>query len=99
MRTGLVSTEEYPYRSITGQSFKCDKETISKAKKVYKISGFKKLPSGNCQAIQSELVKKHAVAAMINHGDLSNYLNGTFTDCKRFGWDHAVTIVGQTEKN
>lgn len=67
---GLVSTEEYPYRSITGSSFKCDQKTIEKNQK-YKISGFRKLPPGNCQAIQAELVKGNVVAAMINAGKLS----------------------------
>ena len=51
---------------------------------MYKISGFKKLPSGNCQAIQRELVKGNVVAAMINAGGLSDYSSGVFTDCKRF---------------
>lgn len=36
---------------------------------------------------------------MINAGDLSSYTDGTFTECNRYGWNHAVTIVGQTEKN
>lgn len=59
---GLVSTDEYPYRSISGESYKCDKETIDKNTK-YRISGFKMLPPGNCQAIQSEIVKGNVVAA------------------------------------
>ena len=95
---GLVSTDEYPYRSITGTSFKCDQEVINRAK-TYKISGFTVLPTGNCQAIQSELVKGNIVASMIYAGDLNKYTGGTFTDCKRFGLNHAITIVGQPEKN
>lgn len=94
-KRGLVSTENYPYRSITGQSYKCDKDAIGNAR-TYKISGFRILPTGNCQAIQSELVKGNVVAAMINAGDLSKYTGGVFTDCKRFGLNHAITIVGQT---
>ena len=83
-KQGLVSTEEYPYRSIIGNSFKCDQQIISKSKKSYKISGFRNLPMGNCQAIQSQLVKGNVVSAMINAGDLSAYTSGVFTDCKRF---------------
>lgn len=57
------------------------------------------MPSGNCQAIQAELIKGNVVAAMINAGELPKYVDGTFTDCKRTGFNHAITIVGQTEKN
>lgn len=90
-----MNTIEYPYRSITGASFKCDNRTITDNKK-YKISGFRKLPPGNCKAIQAELVKGNVVAAMINAGELSKYVDGTFTDCRRSGLNHAITIVGQT---
>jgi C1A family cysteine protease len=45
------------------------------------------------------VANKNAVAAMINAGDLSSYVesDGTFTDCKRFELNHAITIVGKTE--
>lgn len=33
---------------------------------------------------------------MINAGSLSSYTGGTFKDCKRSGYNHAITIVGQT---
>jgi aminopeptidase C len=35
---------------------------------------------------------------MINIGELSSYIDGTFTDCRRNDLNHAVTIVGLTEK-
>ncbi len=51
---GLVETEQYPYRSITGVSYKCDRDIIdNKDIKKYKISGFKILPTGSCQSIQA----------------------------------------------
>lgn len=62
---------------------------------MYKISGFKKLPSGNCQAIQRELVKGNVVAAMINAGGLSDYSSGVFTDCKDF---NIITLLQLSDK-
>ena len=100
---GLVSSENYPYRSISGKSFQCQKSIVdSPDVKKYKISGFQVLPKGNCTAIQEKIVDGYAVAAMINAENMAAAKFGeedVFTDCKRSGLNHAITIAGQTEKN
>ena len=100
---GLVSSEDYPYRSFSGKSYKCDKEIIDNPKLTnYKISGFYLLSKGNCTAIQEKLQEGKTVATMINAENINNAGfedKDVFTDCKRNGLNHAVTIVGQTEEN
>ena len=102
MRVGLVEQEAYPYRSKTGHSYACRKDIVEDDRvKKYKIEGFRMLPTGSCQAIQVELSKGHTVAAMIAAGELSYYGQSetrAFRNCHKEPFNHAITIVGQTEK-
>lgn len=53
-KVGLVSQDEYPYRSKGGHSYKCRADVVEKAEnKKYKIDGFRILPRENCDAIQN----------------------------------------------
>lgn len=57
-------------------------------------------PEGNCKAIKEQLVNNKTVAAMINALNFGKYkMYETFSDCKRVNLNHAITIVGQTEKS
>jgi len=69
MKVGLVSEKDYPYRSINGKSFACNKSIVLNDKiKKYRIDGFRKLPQGDCEAIQYELSQGRTVATMMAHG-------------------------------
>ena len=53
MKVGIVSEEDYPYRSKGGHSYPCNKKIVNNPNiKKYKIGGFRQLPYGDCSAIQ-----------------------------------------------
>ena len=70
-KIGLVSAEDYPYQSFSGNSFKCRKDIIENPNITkYKIDSFTELPKGNCSAIQEKLIQNYTVATMLNAENL-----------------------------
>jgi len=91
---GMTTEWQMPYTSYHGGNAKCEYNTSSS---VVTISGYKKLPSNDYNAILNALATIGPLAVNVQANTWSDYEGGVFDGCSNYSnidIDHVVQLVG-----
>jgi C1A family cysteine protease len=90
----LATNAQYPYVSGNSKATgTCDKTKESQG--TYKITGYKTIPSNNCDALQNALATT-PIAVCVDASTWQNYKSGVFSNCGT-SLDHCVLAVGYVQ--
>jgi len=90
----LATAAQYPYVSgTTKKTGTCD--TTKQAQGTYKITGYKTIPSGNCDALQAAIAVT-PISVCVDASTWQNYKSGIFSNCGT-SLDHCVLATGYVQ--
>jgi C1A family cysteine protease len=85
---GICSEADYPYHAR-------DQTCQTTCKPVAQITGYRDVGSNNCGGLESAIMNQPiSVAIEADQYSFQHYRSGVLTDCKYFGLDHGVLLVG-----